>query len=68
MNAKPEFLSIGVPAYNEEESIQRSLKWVLKQTLWKEMPAKRREIIVCANGCTDKTVERARNCRQFTLK
>ncbi len=60
MNAKPGFLSIGMPAFNEEESIQRSLKWVLKQTLWKEMPPGKREIIVCANGCTDKTVERVR--------
>ncbi len=60
MSAKPEFVSIGMPAYNEEESIQRSLKWVLKQTLWKETPAGHREIIVCANGCTDKTVEKVR--------
>ena len=54
---KPSFLSIGVPAFNEEESIERSLESILKQSLWREMPAERREIIVCANGCTDRTAE-----------
>ncbi|MEM0360318.1 MAG: glycosyltransferase family 2 protein [Candidatus Diapherotrites archaeon] len=60
----PVFLSIGVPAYNEEESIQRSLYWITKQTLWKAMPPERREIIVLANGCTDRTAEIAREMQR----
>ena len=50
-----DFLSIGVPAYNEEESIARMLESVFSSTLWKQTPAGVREVIVCCNGCTDST-------------
>ncbi|MBI5228766.1 glycosyltransferase family 2 protein [Candidatus Micrarchaeota archaeon] len=53
----PKVLSIGVPAHNEEESIERMLKSVLNQTAWKALPRERKEIIVCANACTDHTVD-----------
>jgi len=52
-----EFLSIGVPAYNEEESIARMLESVFKSTLWEKTPAGLKEVIVCCNGCTDSTAE-----------
>ena len=50
-----DFLSIGIPAYNEEESIARMLESVFSSTLWKETPAGMKEVIVCCNGCTDST-------------
>jgi len=55
--AIPDFLSIGIAAYNEEESIERALEHIFKQSLWQRVPADRKEIIICANGCTDRTVE-----------
>jgi|GEM_PF-2236678 len=53
----PNFLCIGIAAYNEAESIQKALEHIFRQSLWKAMPAGQKEIIVCANGCTDKTPE-----------
>ncbi|MEM4598905.1 MAG: glycosyltransferase family 2 protein, partial [Candidatus Diapherotrites archaeon] len=48
-------LSIGICAHNEEESIVKTLEHIFRQTLWKETPPQMREIIICANGCTDNT-------------
>ncbi|MDO8647958.1 MAG: glycosyltransferase [Candidatus Diapherotrites archaeon] len=53
----PDFLSLGIPAYNEEESIERMLSSVFKSTLWRQTPPGMREVMVCCNGCTDKTEE-----------
>jgi cellulose synthase/poly-beta-1,6-N-acetylglucosamine synthase-like glycosyltransferase len=56
-DAIPDFLSIGIAAYNEEESIERALEHIFKQSLWQKVPTDRKEIIICANGCTDRTVD-----------
>ncbi len=56
-----EFLSIGVPAYNEAESIARTLRHLTRQTAWKKRSPHKREIIVCVNGSTDKTEEVVRS-------
>jgi len=50
------FLFIGVPAFNEEKSIERMLNSVFRQDLWRKTPSDRKQILVCANGCTDRTV------------
>ncbi|MFH1239597.1 MAG: glycosyltransferase [Candidatus Diapherotrites archaeon] len=51
MNKK---FTIGIPAHNEEESIERTLNSLLKS----KVPAGyEREIIVCAHNCHDKTAE-----------
>ncbi len=55
-----EFVSIGIRAHNEEESIARMLSHIFRQSIWAKIPKERREIVVCANGCTDRTVEIAR--------
>ncbi|MFH1587658.1 MAG: glycosyltransferase [Candidatus Diapherotrites archaeon] len=52
-----DFLTIGIPAYNEVESIEQVLNNIMRQSLWKKTPPDRREIIVCENGSTDKTYE-----------
>ncbi|MDO8647959.1 MAG: glycosyltransferase [Candidatus Diapherotrites archaeon] len=52
-----DFLSVGIAAYNEEESIERMLSSVFKSTLWRQTPPGMREVMVCCNGCTDKTEE-----------
>jgi len=49
----PDFLSIGVNAFNESPSVARMLESVLKNSLWKAVPSGRKEVVVCANGCTD---------------
>ena len=48
-------LSLGVLCHNEEASIERMLASVMRQSLWRATPAGRRQIVVCANGCTDGT-------------
>lgn len=52
-------LSIGIIAWNEEEAIEATLRSVWRQTLFSEIHQRglRSEIIVLANGCTDRTVE-----------
>lgn len=44
-------LSVGIPAYNEEKNIERTVRNVLPQL------SSRDEIIVVASGCTDRTEE-----------
>lgn len=46
----PDLISVGIPAYNEEETIVRTLNTVINQDI-----KIRKEIIVCLNGCTDNT-------------
>jgi hypothetical protein len=55
-------VSIGILAWNEEESVQATLDSVLKQLIFKELTSRgyRSEIIFVANGCTDRTAEVAR--------
>ncbi|MEM4662663.1 MAG: glycosyltransferase family 2 protein [Candidatus Diapherotrites archaeon] len=57
MTNVPQFLSIGICAHNEEESIRKTLEHIFKQTLWNQVPNDKREIIICANGCTDNTAK-----------
>lgn len=58
-----QFFSLGIPAHNEEASIARMLARVFKSIAWKNHQG-RREVIVCANGCSDKTPEVVRTLQQ----
>jgi len=58
-----QFFSLGIPAHNEEASIGRMIARVVKSVAWKNHQG-RREIIVCANACTDNTVEVVRNLQR----
>jgi len=56
---RPLNISVGVVAWNEEPSIEAALESVLRQTIFrrsKELGFET-ELIVVANGCTDRTVE-----------
>lgn len=53
-------LALGILAHNEERSIERMLRSVVRQTAWRATPPDRRQIVVYANGCTDGTAEAAR--------
>jgi len=50
------FLSIGIPARNEEESIERAVNSLIKSSIWKATPSERKELIICVNGSTDNTL------------
>lgn len=52
-------LSVGVVAWNEESSISLALESILKQTVFRNAVSMgfETELIVIANGCTDRTVE-----------
>jgi glycosyltransferase involved in cell wall biosynthesis len=52
-------LSIGIMAWNEEDSIRTTLESLFRQSIFEKMAARGRrcEIICIANGCTDATVE-----------
>jgi glycosyltransferase involved in cell wall biosynthesis len=56
----PPVFALGVLAHNEEASIERMLASVVRQTLWRRLPPAARQVVVYANGCTDRTAERAR--------
>lgn len=57
----PEFLSIGIPARNEQDSIEMCIKWITRSIAWKQAPSTEKELIVCINGSTDKTAQIVRN-------
>lgn len=61
MNA-PVF-ALGILAHNEEGSIARMLASVARQSAWRRIAPDRRQIVVYANGCTDRTAEAARALR-----
>ncbi len=53
-------ISIGILAYNEEDSIATTLRSLTRQTLLKHAESGDQvEVCVVANGCTDGTIERA---------
>ena len=55
-------ISIGVLAWNEEDSIGTSLQSLLEQSLLRELAdhdADRLEVVVVPNGCADRTAEKA---------
>ncbi len=54
-------VSVGIPAFNEEQNIEELLKALKEQQTEKIYIA---EIIVIASGCTDKTIENARKMDQ----
>ncbi len=58
----PIVLSIGMMAWNEEESIGTTLESLFRQSVFEKLCARREqcEILVLANGCTDRTVAVAR--------
>lgn len=58
-----QFFSLGIPAHNEGASIGRMISRVVKSTAWKDHEG-RREIIVCANACSDNTAEVVRELQQ----
>ena len=49
-------LSIAIPAYNEEENIERTLRLLLAQDI-SSLPVHLKEIIVVSDGSTDRTDE-----------
>ncbi len=51
------FLCIGIPARNEEESIERAIRNVMASDVWKVASPKEREIIVCVNHSSDNTAQ-----------
>jgi cellulose synthase/poly-beta-1,6-N-acetylglucosamine synthase-like glycosyltransferase len=53
-------LALGVLAHDEEGSIERMLASLVRQSLWRALPAERRQVVVYANGCTDATAACAR--------
>ena len=53
-------LSLGVLAHDEEQSIERMLESVTRQSAWRASAAERRQVVVYANGCRDATAERVR--------
>lgn len=57
------FFSLGIPAHNEGVSIARMLERVFRSRAWRKNKGKR-EIIVCANNCTDNTVEEVRRLQK----
>jgi hypothetical protein len=58
----PVVLSIGMMAWNEEDSICTTLESLFRQSVFERLHARREqcEILVLANGCTDRTVAVAR--------
>lgn len=57
MVAQNPLLSIGVLAHNEELHIEKALQSLLAQDVFQRLPT---EVVVVANGCTDKTAALAR--------
>ncbi len=55
-----EFLSIGIPARNEQESIERTIRSITKSTIWRKTPSNEKELIICVNGSTDATATKTR--------
>lgn len=58
----PVVLSLGIMAWNEEDSIRATLESLLRQTLFSRLAERgqRCELVVLANGCTDGTVRISR--------
>jgi len=52
----PNGVSVGITVHNEEKMIPKTLRSILNNTLWKSVPSDQRELLVCANNCTDGTV------------
>lgn len=54
----PVRLSIGIMAWNEEDSIRTTLESLFRQSVFQKLCARNEqvEIVVVANGCTDRTV------------
>ena len=61
-NAPAYYVSIGIIAWNEEDALPDMLESLFQQTFFAALARRklRCEIIVLANGCTDRTVELAR--------
>lgn len=58
-----QFFSLGIPAHNEGASIGRMIARVVKSTAWRDHVG-RREIIICANACSDNTAEVVRKLQE----
>lgn len=59
----PVVLSIGIMAWNEEDSIRTTLESLFRQSVFEKLAARHEqvEIIVLANGCSDRTVPISRD-------
>src|SRR5439155_718452 len=55
-------VSVGILAWNEEEAIESAIRSLWQQTVFGELARRglQSEIIVIANGCTDRTAQVAR--------
>src|SRR5258708_1638766 len=58
-------ISIGISVHNEEANIQSLLESILKQ---EENDFVLKEIIVVADGCTDKTVEKVKEVKDIRIR
>lgn len=54
----PVVLSIGIMAWNEEQSIRTTLDSLFRQSIFQKLAARHEqcEVVIVANGCTDRTV------------
>ncbi len=59
-----EWITIGILAWNEQDSIETTLEGVFAQSLLQEKACRQVEIVVVANGCTDQTAVVARKVLQ----
>ena len=46
------FLSIGIPVWNEAESLPISVEYILRSSAWVNAPIGKKELIICVNGVT----------------
>jgi glycosyltransferase involved in cell wall biosynthesis len=62
VKSPPVVLSLGMMAWNEEESILTTLESLFQQSVFKKLRARdeQMEFLVLANGCSDRTVPLAR--------
>ncbi|MFH1587090.1 MAG: glycosyltransferase family 2 protein [Candidatus Diapherotrites archaeon] len=59
-----DLLCIGIPARNEEESIEATIRSIVESDAWKDSSKSGREMIVCVNDSTDRTAEIVRNLQK----
>jgi glycosyltransferase involved in cell wall biosynthesis len=64
-----DFLTVGIPVWNDPESIVRSITSIVHSTAWVERKPSERELIVCVNGVKnnrDETLEVVRRLSKVT--
>ncbi len=49
-----DFLTVGMPVWNDPDSVEKSVMAITRSTAWTERLDSKKELIVCVNGCTGK--------------